>query len=76
MKIKDAFYEDTGFSWRKTLACICGICFMTAVIGYLIVNDFEALPGSYLTIIGGVFVFYFGKEAIKGIKVTNGNAKT
>ena len=49
-------------------------CYATAQIGYLITHHFDELPPSYWGINAGVFVFYFGKEAFRNIRVTqNGN---
>ena len=67
---KNPFMEDGEYSWRKTGAAICFLVFATACIGFLITHNFDELPTSYLGIIGGVFVFYFGKRMIEGIKVT------
>lgn len=60
-----------NFSWRKLMTCGALICFMTSVLGYLITNNFSELPGSYQAIIAGVFVFYFGKDFVRGVKVTS-----
>lgn len=63
------FSELSSFSMRKAGAALCFIAFITACIGNLISTGFEELPSSYLAIIAGVFVFYFGKNVIRGIKV-------
>jgi hypothetical protein len=39
------------------------------VLGYLITNNFNELPGSYQGIIAGVFIFYFGKDFVRGTKI-------
>jgi len=59
------------FSWRKAGTALNFSIFATACLGYLIKNDFAELPNSYLIIIGGVFVFYFGKRVLenKNIKI-------
>jgi len=64
--------QDGQFSWRKTGTAICFSVFATACIGFLITHGFDELPGSYQAIIGGVFVFYFGKRMLEGIKLTKG----
>ena len=63
--------KDGTFSWRKTGTAICFAVFATACIGFLITHNFDALPNSYQGIIGGVFVFYFGKRMVEGIKISN-----
>lgn len=69
--IKNFFTEKDGVvSWRKIMTAGALFCFMLAVIGFEIKNDFAELPPSYQTIIAGVFVFYFGKEIFQKIKVT------
>lgn len=68
-------YGD-NFSWRKLMTGGALLTFMMSVIGYLIVNNFEELPGSYQAIIAGVFAFYFGKDLIRNIGfTTNKNIK-
>lgn len=63
--IKNMLSEKDGtWSWRKIMtACACAI-FVTAVLGYLIVNKFDKLPPEYMFSIDGVFLFYFGKKTI------------
>lgn len=61
-------YGD-NFSWRKLMTGGALICFMTSVMGYLITNNFTELPGSYQGIIAGVFIFYFGKDFVRGTKI-------
>jgi len=69
-KLAYVFSEPDGsWSWRKTGTAICFVVFATACIGYLITHSFDELPTSYQTIIGGVFVFYFGKKLIEGKKL-------
>ena len=65
------FMEKQGISWRKALTALSGLTFATSCVGYLITHNFDELPVSYLSIIGGVFVFYFGKDFFrnKTIKV-------
>lgn len=66
-----AFEEKDGtFSHRKVMTVVAVVLFAVAVIGYLIAHDFEELPTSYITIIAGVFVFYFGKRLLEGRKIT------
>jgi uncharacterized membrane protein len=65
-------YGD-NFSWRKLMTGGALIAFMTSVMGYLITNNFNELPGSYQAIIAGVFVFYFGKDFIRGTQITTDN---
>jgi putative Mn2+ efflux pump MntP len=67
--LKLLFLEKSGFSWRKALTALTALTFVTACIGYLITNDFKELPGSYQAIIGGVFVFYFGKGFFEGKQI-------
>jgi len=62
-------YKD-NVSWRKIMTCGALITFMSSVMGYLITHNFDELPSSYQAIIAGVFVFYFGKDLIRGVKVT------
>lgn len=54
---------------RKAGAALCFIAFTVACIGNLVSTGFKELPSSYLAIIAGVFVFYFGKNVIRGIKI-------
>jgi uncharacterized membrane protein len=58
-----------GFSWRKALTALTGFTFSTACIGNLIANKFAELPASYVAIIAGVFIFYFGKGLLEGKQV-------
>lgn len=67
--------QDGGFSWRKIMTAGALFCFMTSVMGYLIVNNFAELPNSYQLIIAGVFVFYFGKDVISNTKITTEQIK-
>ena len=65
------FKETDGqFSWRKAGTALCFGTFATACIGNLITHGFDELPKSYIGIIAGVFVFYFGKRFLEGMKVT------
>ena len=67
---------DGSWSWRKTGTAICFLVFATACIGFLITHNFNELPKSYQGIIGGVFVFYFGKKFLAGVgMVTNKEVK-
>lgn len=61
-KIWGIFTDYGEFSWRKIMTAGCLLCFMTATLGNLIVNDFAELPGTYQAIISGVFAFYFMKS--------------
>jgi len=63
------FMDGDEFSWRKGLTGLTALLFSTAVIGFLIKNDFQELPGSYQVIIGGVFAFYFGKRFIDSLTI-------
>lgn len=64
------FTDSCGeFSWRKIMTAGALVCFMTAVIGYLIVNNFAELPGTYQAIISGVFAFYFMKAFFTNTKL-------
>lgn len=71
------FKENGEYSWRKIMTAQASICFTAAVIGNLISTGFDELPQSYLFIIGGVFVFYFGKRAFETLRLmrttNNGN---
>ena len=60
---------DGSWSWRKTGTAICFLVFATACIGFLITHNFDPLPDSYQGIIGGVFIFYFGKKLMAGKKL-------
>lgn len=69
--VKNIFTEKDGiFSWRKLMTAGALVCFMTAVLGWLIEHKFEELPNSYQVIIAGVFVFYFGKHLIEKTQIT------
>jgi len=64
------FTDSCGeFSWRKIMTAGALVCFMTAVLGYLIVNNFAELPGTYQAIISGVFAFYFMKAFFTNTKL-------
>ena len=68
--IKLLFCEINGeFSWRKAMTALTSIAFSVAVIGNQITNDFEEMPVSYLSVIAGVFVFYFGKGLVEGKRI-------
>lgn len=72
MKLLKLLFVDGltgGFSWRKALTALTGLTFSTACIGNLIANRFAELPNSYVAIIAGVFVFYFGKGLFEGKQV-------
>ncbi len=58
------------FSWRKAGTAMIFLVFGFAVCGNQISTKFAEMPTSYLTIIAGVFVFYFGKDAIRNFGVT------
>lgn len=40
--------KDGNVSWRKIMTCGALISFMTAVVGFLITNDFKELPTAYM----------------------------
>jgi uncharacterized membrane protein len=67
--IKLLFMEKIGISWRKALTALIGLIFATACIGYLITHNFEELPMTYNSIIGGVFLFYFTKGFYENKKI-------
>ena len=67
--MKNPFLENGEYSWRKTGTAICYLVFAIACIGNLIAHNFVELPKSYQAIIAGVFVFYFGKRMLEGIKI-------
>jgi ABC-type uncharacterized transport system permease subunit len=68
---KHPFAESNGvFSWRKAGTAIVFFVFGYACIGYGHKHNFNELPMSYISIIAGVFTFYFLKETVRGIKVT------
>ena len=60
--------KDGSVSWRKIMTCIASLCFAFAVVGFLF--GLPELPASYQAIISGVFVFYFGKDMVRKLKVT------
>lgn len=66
------FTDKGSFSWRKIMTAGALFVFMMATVGYLIVNDFSELPGSYQAIISGVFAFYFMKAIFDNGKITIG----
>lgn len=69
-KVVRVFTDEFGeFSWRKIMTAGALVCFMSAVMGYLITNDFAELPGTYQAIISGVFAFYFMKSFFQNTKV-------
>jgi small neutral amino acid transporter SnatA (MarC family) len=69
--LKLLFWENmkSKFSWRKALTALTGLSFSFACVGHQIANNFKELPMSYLTIMGGVFVFYFGKGLFEGKQI-------
>ena len=71
--VKYIFNESSSkkevFSVRKFLAIIVGIAFVIAVIMFGIKHNWVELPTSYLTIIGGVFIFYFAKKIVSGVSL-------
>lgn len=77
MKITNPFLEgDSTWSWRKTGTAICYSVFGFACIGNQIASNFEELPSTYIGVLAGVFVFYFGKGMLDGIKVMSKPVKT
>ena len=69
--MRNIFLEKDGmFSWRKLMTAVALFCFALAVVGWLVVYNFAALPASYQAIIAGVFVFYFGKGLIEKTQIT------
>jgi len=68
----NVFKENENYSWRKIMTGIVSVVFATACIGYLITHSFDELPGSYQGIIGGVFLFYFAKNAVRNVKFGTG----
>ena len=71
-QVRNFFIDKDGcVSWRKIMTCGALISFMTAVIGFLINNDFKELPASYMVTIDGVFLFYFGKNVVNSINKTS-----
>jgi hypothetical protein len=69
--IRNIFSDKDGtWSWRKIMTGCALFCFMIAVLGNLIVNDFKELPVSYWGTIAGVFVFYFFKNSLGDIKIS------
>ena len=52
--------KDGSFSWRKGLTALIGLVFAFCCIGYCF--GLKELPIAYISIIGGVFTFYFTKE--------------
>lgn len=74
-KIIGMFSDHGEVSWRKIMTAGALICFMTAVLGFLVENHFAELPPSYQAIIAGVFAFYFAKSLIRNTKVTTNTAE-
>ena len=68
-KIFNIFTDAGEFSWRKIMTAGSLVCFMTAVMGYLIANNFAELPGTYQAIISGVFAFYFMKSFFRNTSI-------
>lgn len=67
--MKRIFEEIDGtWSWRKIMTASVLICFVVAVLGFLITHNFGELPVSYQAIIAGVFGFYFYKRSIRSKK--------
>lgn len=65
------FNARNNISWRKISTCVVLVIFSIACIGYLIKKNFAELPKSYISIIGGVFAFYFVKSVREAISRTN-----
>jgi hypothetical protein len=72
-KIFGIFTDKGEFSWRKIMTAGCLFLFMLAVIGYLLKHEFDELPQAYLSIIAGVFGFYFLKSFLQNIKIGSSN---
>ena len=64
------FSEDSKFSFRKLWALVCLVLFATSVIGYLVANGFGEIPSAYWGGIYIVILFYFARDALKGLKIT------
>lgn len=62
---------DKTFSWRKGLTAVTAFTFSACSLGYAFTPWVRVLPGEYTAIISGVFVFYFIKSALPGLKITN-----
>jgi len=67
--MKFMFSEDSWFSWRKGITFIAAILIVAAISGYLIKHGFEELPTSYIVLLGSIVAFYFGKDAMRKIKL-------
>ena len=61
--------KDGSVSWRKIMTAVASFCFAFSVMGFLF--GLPELPASYQAIISGVFVFYFGKEIMRKVKITS-----
>lgn len=70
------FAEKSGiFSWRKAGTAIVFLIFAFACIGYGFKHNFDELPASYLSIISGVFAFYFFKDVINRLSISGTDKK-
>lgn len=65
-------FEDKGeFSWRKIMTAGCLAVFLVAQVGFLISHHFDELPASYWSVNAGVFSFYFLKDILRNVKITD-----
>jgi hypothetical protein len=71
MSIVGMFTDKGEWSWRKMLTAICAIVFATAQLGYLIAHNFDELPTAYWGVDVTVFTYYFLKETLQNIRLTN-----
>ena len=63
--------DSDRMSVRKFLAFLIGLAYTFHLVYYVIEQPAKELHATDVGIIGGVILFYFGKEAISKLKVTS-----
>jgi len=58
--MKHLFKTSSQYSWRKILTAICAVLFAFRDMGQQLFK-FQEVPGAYMTVVAGVFAFYFLK---------------
>ena len=71
IKTMNIFKEKGEYSWRKIMTAVTLVCFAAAQIGFLVTHNFSEMPTAYWSVDAGVFLSYFGKDAIRTMKIIN-----
>ena len=61
--------QNSDLTFKLIFGSVYLFLFGIGIFGYFQTNNFNELPGSYQGIIAGVFIFYFGKDFVRGTKI-------